>query len=341
VGGGLARAADLAHEAVGAVVRYAADPLRGYAPVTASVAAVGRTLLLVDTPEAVRGPGLLYRDRVAGPFRVFLYALDAARRPLAFGVYATDPGPQPALLEVSRIGVGGPSSDYYGVGTLALEHYFLPRPLRLVRVEPGATVDLLPDLAGRPAHPGQLVNAIVDAAAVSAPVWVSVVAERRASADLHGLDLLPPGPGPLMRGTFPNGDFSVAARFGPGPGYVLVGAYPRYLHGFSAVDHRPTVDYGNYGVLYDLRLEASGAEEGLRTVLFLGRGLGYAGLGLLAGPGGGRPVGLFRGLASPLTPRDAVVLAHLPVRPGRLTRLHLQWMPAGASTLPAAFAVAE
>ena len=38
-----------------------------------------------------------------------------------------------------------------------------------------------------------------------------------------------------------------------------------------------------------------------------------------------------------LSPGEAVVLAHAALRPGRTAFVDLEWMPAGASTLPAAF----
>ncbi len=336
-----ARAATLAALPVGATVHYAGNPLSGYQPLRVPVAAVGRTLLLCDTPEAVSRPGLLYRDRVQGPFRVFLYALDAARTPLHFTVVVSNPSATPISLEVTRAGIGGPSSQYFGVATLAQAHYFASRPLRWITVPAGGSVFLDPTLGLRAAHPGQLVNAIVDASAV-APLWVSAVAERRLSADLHGMPLLPPGPGPLMRGTFPNADFDVGASKPAGPAYLLVGQNPRYLHGYSWVDHRVTIDYGNYGVLYNIRIYATLprlAHPGRLSVLFTGRGAGYAGLALLSDGRAGRPVVLappaYGGVA--LSPGEAVVLAHAALRPGRTAFVDLEWMPAGASTLPAAF----
>jgi hypothetical protein len=342
---GGARAAPLAALPVGATVRYAVDPLRGYRPLAAAVAAVGRTLLLADSPEVVRGPGLLYRDRVQGPFRVFLYALDGARGPMRFAVVVSNPSPYPVALVVTRAGIGGPSSQYFGVATLAQAHYFASGPPRWLTVPARGAAFLDPGLSAAVAHPGQLVNAIVDASATE-PVWVSMVAERRRSTDLHGMPLLPPGAGPLMRGTFPNADFEVGVSTDlRRPGYVMVGENPRFLHGYSWVDRRVTIDYGNYGVLYNIRIAAAALPASpvrAMSVLFTGRGVSYAGLALLSAAGAGRPVILappaYGGVA--LVPDEAVVLAQVHVHPGRTSLVRLQWMPAGASTLPAAFLLA-
>lgn len=329
----------LARLPVGATIDYRSDPLRSYLPLIPQVNAVGRTLLLADTPELVRGAGLIYRAPVAGPFRVFLYAVDAARLPLYFAVVVRNRTRHPATIEVTRAGIGGPSSEFFGVGTLAQVHYFASARRRAIRilVPAGGGVFLDPALESRPAHPGQLVNAIIDASTAPAALWVSVVAERRPTTVMRGLKLLPPGSGPLMRGTFPTGDFDVTAAVKGGRHYVLVGNNPRYLHGYSLVDHRITTDYGNYGALYDLRVYVTPARAGRLTLLFAGRGTRYQGLAFLSQDGAGRAVALGGGAARALTAHDAVVLAQEGVRTGRTSVLDLQWMPAGASSLPAAF----
>lgn len=330
----------------GTVVWYQHDPLRGYRPFAVRVRAGGRTLLLSDSPEAVSSPGVLYAAAVRGPFRVFLYAWDASDRPLYFTIIVRNPGTEPVQLRVSRAGIGGPSSYYFGVAVMAQAHYFRSgngAPVPTIQLAPGQSAFLLPALTQRAAHPGQLVNAIVDASAPAAPVWVATVAETRPRADLAGLHLLPPDrQSPLMRGTFPNADFDLAVSGHGGRRYLLVGESPGYLHGFSALDHRAVIDYGNYGVLYTLQLWESVRRPTALTLLFQPRSGAYAGIALLADAQGGRSVVLAPDPGGALAPRlQAVVLGHWRLSADSMQLLALQWMPAGAGTLPATFFLAS
>ncbi len=309
------------------------EAMESLAALTPAVRRAGRTLLLADEPERVHGPGLMYRDTVSGPFRAYLYALIDVPAAIGFEVRVRNPGTMPVTVRVERAGVGGPGAGFFQVGQAALAAWLAEQaPLRPFAVPPGRTLPLWPPLRHKRAVRGQALNAIVDATA-SGPLEVSLVADGGGRAEPEPL---PPGPRPAalpMRGSFAAADLTLAVACAPGQ-RLRLGLPPSYLVGYSALDELAVINYGNYGVRYDIALSAQGpAAEA--TLVFVPGGGGFCGavamgrrLLPLAAPGGRQ-----------LDVRQAVSLGRHRLPAAGAPPLTLTWMAPAASYLPAVLAL--
>jgi hypothetical protein len=292
-----------------------------------------RTLLLADEPERIERPGILYRDVVCGPFRVFAYGLVAGAAPLALSVWARAGGADPAAVRLERVALGGPGAGFFQVGGATLHGWLAGPPMgTVVRVPPGRPARLAAAPAARPGH---AVNLVLDAEAEGL-LEVSVVAAPGATPEAG--EVLPPGPRPAglpMRGTFPAADLRLEAEARPGT--VLRLAHPAtYLTGHSAVDGIPVVDYGNYGVRYEIALRAEPSRSARPTAWFVPLGGGF--LGSLAL--GGEEVPLRAPDGRQLGAHQALCLGPLPLGDPGAPPLVLVWSPPAASYLPAALCFA-
>lgn len=252
---GLTLAASAAVTA-GTVAHVGFDPLRALLPRGGTVPADARVLLLSDEPEQVPGPGILYDDVVDGPFRVFLYAVAAAPRPLYFEVVAADAGARPVTVRVTRTGVGGPSTAWVQAAAEAQDTFFSSHVDHVVAVAPGTARVIAPPVSLYPAMPGELLNAIVDGT-TDGRVLVGTVAVYRRDAPLGDLGVLPPArvPSRIMRGTFAHADFDVAFAVFPWEQRLRLQDSGDYLRGRSALDGVPVRDAGNYGVVYRIEVD--------------------------------------------------------------------------------------
>lgn len=339
-----ARAAPLGDLVPGDTIAYFADPLLGAQRVTDHVQRGGPTLLFSDAPEQVPGPGILYQDSVSGAFRVFFDHVNATRsRPLVFTVLLGNRGALPVMVSLGRIGVAGPSRDVLQNGQAAQYAWMGPQAGGRLVVAPGRTVFLDARLNRRQALPGQNVTGILDATA-SGPLQVSVVAERRPVASLRGLAVLPAAPsstGFIARGTFPHADLNLWAQGDGGLQYVRIATPRSYLQGFSAVDGRPTEDYGNYGVFYSMHIAVLTGEAESLAAVFDPQGGSFAGAALV-GTGASPPLveNLPAGGGFSPGPDAGILLTRGGVLPGVSWRFHLAWMPPSGSSLPASLLLA-
>jgi hypothetical protein len=342
--------------AAGQSVCFGTDPAAGLSAVPAAEQPSGdTTLLFSDDPEYVPGPGILAQGEVGpGPFRLYLYHADpsGAGRPVYLAVVLANRGHVPVQVQVRRWAVGGPSSDYLAVGKAATAAWLGGAgPTFREAIPPGASVFLdapLPAgqaLEDRPLEPGQALNAIVDGVS-SGPLGWTVAAEAApvtSPADVASLPVLPsdrrrPGQRP-MRGTFAQADERGAytlAPSGSGTFIVHVADAGRYLWGYSALDGRSVVDYGNYGVLYTEALTILAPADGPFALALEPRGGNFASAAtvvppsLAAGPG---PLPLPSDNAF-LPPHAYATVFGVYCPTGNPVRVTVRWMPAAGSYLP-------
>lgn len=281
----------------------------------------GPTLLLSNSPEEVTRPGLLYRDRVSGPARVFYWHANASGGPLRIVVVARNPGPAPASVRVVREGLAGPERDAFGVGRAAMMRYLTSGPGPTLALAPGEAAVLNAHQHRAPA-PGELVHGILDLE-VAGEVWVSVVALPGDAAGIPDDAALPPLPadGVHPRGTFPGADVVLRlAAPSDGPASLVLPTGEPWA-GVDALTGQPAHLQGSFGILY-------------RLVVAPGRSTA-----VLINPRGGGKAGAIRvdGVVVPV-PRNGVVLSSDQVvkggvlPPGRDATI--EFMPAGGSYLP-------
>ncbi len=294
-------------------------------------------LLFSDSPETVDGPGVLYRDVLSGPGRLYLYHTSGAEA-LRYAILARGQGA--ASVEITEAGVAGPSTDYVYTGRMAarrwLDAAILPTP-RTVAVPDGQWVALDPALDVRVA-PDRLLHGLWDVE-VAGTVELAFVAVRDDGTDpVAAIDTLAALPRDSHdRGTFVPSDRAVDLPcLDPRLGSVRVrladGTEDPAVLGVDALGGgTPETLDGNYGVRYTLTSRVQSTDGRSIAVLLAPRGGPLAGAAQVGD-------GLFRGSvfdfptdADDVRPGDAVFLgAWDPLHPD----VSVTWTPAGGSTLP-------
>ena len=240
--------------------------------VPVQVTASGPALLFSDSPELVHGTGVLYRDTVSGPVRIFVHHLNGTRRNLKLAVVVRPAGLAAATLVIKRSGVSEPSSNYAKAAKDSQKKYFTRQQPVTVPLNHYQFRELLTGSseyeAGLILRPEQLATGMVLFEA-KAPVTVSVLmCEISEIAAVYNktAPILPMDEHPL-RGTYDHAnltytvtepiDFSKAAAY-----YLRMGAdeEPYFLKGVDATTGTKTVNNGNYGVIYRLRYQVKGRQ---------------------------------------------------------------------------------
>ena len=253
---GAAAAADSAKPAL-----HTAEPLP-MKLLSAETINTGGTLILSDSPEYLKRPGILYTDVVKGDARVFYYHLNDTSKKLKVAVVLESVGGQYAVVRVTRRAVADPDQTYTKVGKDIQQEFFsddrqterpyiAPEERKLLLEKPDKTVVL----------PGKLASGMADFTA-SAPVRVTVLCYPTGRDPLQYVEdaEILPADEHRLRGTFVGMDRILRVeKYDPdedGVACVILadGVRDKYSEGVDATDGSLATNVGNYGVLY--RLEA-------------------------------------------------------------------------------------
>ena len=229
----------------------------------------GGTLLFSDSPEYVKAVGVLYRDTVMGDARVLYYHLNDTPQPKKVAV-VLETEADLATVTVTRGAAAAPSTDYLQVGKATQIGYFdtheLNERIYVTKERPRL---LVPAMNETLLAPGQLVYGVYDFH-TNAPVRVSVI--------MYGADVDPfaflriarvlPRDEIALRGTFHGMNRVITAQkpYRPsmdGAVYFPIGdnLHDVYRHGIDATDGSTVVNYGNYGILYQINIPTMGREN--------------------------------------------------------------------------------
>ena len=74
------------------------------------------TLLLSDSPEYVKEPGIVAAGTLHGKSRIYFYHVNEGTEPMKVGILLENKGNTPAFVEIERSIYAGPSPDYFKVG---------------------------------------------------------------------------------------------------------------------------------------------------------------------------------------------------------------------------------
>ncbi|QDR82596.1 hypothetical protein [Sporomusa termitida] len=224
----------------------------------------GGTLLLSDSPEMVRGNGILYQDTVSGFVRLFFYHVNASRDVKKIAVLLKNQGEHTAQVIVRQATLGGPGNPWLKVGKETQSAYFGEKQAYRFSIPPAGVMPLAASLEETAIVPNMLVNGIYDFE-VDQPVTVTVMmlpvtessipyartATVLAADECH------------LRGTFaganrqitPVRDYDPAA--GEITGITLAdNEIDPYVTGIDATDGSAVLNYGNYGIVYEILLPA-------------------------------------------------------------------------------------
>lgn len=223
---------------------------------------LGGTLLLSDSPEMVVRSGILYQDQVEGTSRLFFYHVNATPKPKIMDVLVENKGSQEVHMTVNQFSLGKSGYDWLAVGKETLTSYLGEEAIYQVVIPPGKVRSLAPSISGRPVLPNMLSHGIFDFK-VDHPVTVTVLMMPMFEDNMEfykNARVLPADEWHL-RGTFfgANRKITSAVAYDPtldGPvGLTLAdNKIDSYLTGIDALDGTPVVNYGNYGVMYQIVL---------------------------------------------------------------------------------------
>lgn len=229
----------------------------------------GGTLLFSDSPEYVKETGVLYRDIVTGDARVLYYHLNDTSQPKKVAV-VLETDAELASVSVTRGAAAPPSADYLHVGKVTQIGYFdtheMNERIYVTKERPRL---LVPEMDTTVLAPGQLVYGVYDFHA-NAPVRVSVImygADVNPFAFLRTARVLPRDE-IALRGTFRGMNRVITSKkiYRPsmdGAVYFPIGdnLHDVYRQGIDATDGSSVVNYGNYGILYQISIPTAGREN--------------------------------------------------------------------------------
>lgn len=236
-----------------------------------SITENGPVLLFSDSPEMVKSCGVMYRDTVNGKVRVFFHHVNDTNSNKRLAVVLRNRGIHTVEVTVGRKGVSKPNRNWLDAGKKAQVDYFSSDKKEKFTIGLGAKREFLTDEKGVEFKPQEIITGIVDFQ-FSYPVEISfmmipVGTDFNSAVDAY--DVLPPDKGKyVLRGTFKNADYHLKfadafdSRGKDIWGVTLADNKKNsYVRGIDATTGKPVVNYGNYGVVYDLSYRTKGTGE--------------------------------------------------------------------------------
>lgn len=240
-------------------------------------------LLFSDSPEMVNRDGILYRDQVEGAGRLFFHHVNADAVAKRLEVLVENKSSKVARVAVRQYGLGGPGYAWMAIGKETLTSYLAGSQPYELAIPPGGAVPLSAVISETAVLPNMLISGMFDFTA-DRPVTVTVLMLpllEDGAAFARTARVLAPDEYHL-RGTFEGADRKLVAAspYDPaedGPVALTLGdnQIDRYLTGVDATNGKPVINYGNYGVVYQLVIPS---KSGGKIAYYLApRGGEYAG----------------------------------------------------------------
>lgn len=231
-------------------------------------------LLFSDSPEMVESDGILYQDKVEGKARLFYYHVNATSVPKQMEVLIENKGNRVAHITVHQYGLGGPSFAWMSVGKETLTSYLTGSQPYQITIPPGGSIPLSASISETAILPNMLISGMFDFTA-DRPVNVKVMMlplMEDAEKFARTAKVLAPDQYHL-RGTFLGADRKLTAAYtydpssdGPVALTLADNQFDRYLVGIDATNGKRVVNYGNYGVVYQLVIPS---KEGGKVAYYL------------------------------------------------------------------------
>ena len=234
----------------------------------------GGTLLFSDSPEYVKENGILYRDTVIGKGRVLFYHVNDSPTKKKVAVLLSREDFSPAKVKITRGGSSKPGRDFFRVGRTTQRAYFGDVRCEELTIERDKPQLLQKDMAKKILFPGDLVYGVYDFE-TNRPVTVTVLVH---DVSVNPVDFVKtakilPKDEHKLRGTFKGMNRVLTAVKSydakrDGICYLPIGdnILDKYREGIDATDGQPALNFGNYGILYKIKLpiaEKSAAKIGL------------------------------------------------------------------------------
>lgn len=221
---------------------------------------LGGTLLLSDSPEMVESDGILYQDKVEGNVRLFFYHVNASKMAKAMEVVLENKGQEVAHVNVSKSSLGGPGYNWFAVGKETQMTYLAGTSSYQINIPPGGVVPLSATISAIAVLPNMLIHGIYDFTVdrqINVKVMMLPIFED--SVKFSKTAQVLPADQWHLRGTFEGANRKLSSVDAYDPVlYRAVGitladnVIDPYLQGIDATDGTKVVNYGNYGVVYEI-----------------------------------------------------------------------------------------
>jgi PKD repeat protein len=214
-----------------------------------------RKLIVSNSPETFREYGILYQDRINGPYRLFATHINGMKQMAKFQVMLTNPLEVPITVRTTHKGEVVNTSYPEILGTQGLVHWFLQGDADELRtIQPGESI---PYFESNPLYPMQGTHFIHDIE-VSGDAIVSFLVKDPESADSwEQLPLL--ARENHVRGTYEASDLRWV--FKPShsePSRITIGGNEGWVQGVDGMTGAFEQNVGNYGVMYNITIENPG-----------------------------------------------------------------------------------
>jgi len=245
---------------------------------------LGGKLILSDSPEMVETDGILYQDKVEGNVRLFFYHVNAAKAAKKMEVLLENSGHEVAHVNVTQSSLGGPGYAWFAVGKETQTSYLSGKTSYQISIPPGGAMPLSASISDTAVLSNMLIHGIYDFTVdhqINVKVMMLPLFEDDAKISQATKVVLPADQWHL-RGTFEGANRKLSSVHAYDPVlYRAVAitladnAVDPYLQGIDATDGTKVVNYGNYGVVYQI---VPPGKNGRRISYYLApRGGSYAG----------------------------------------------------------------
>lgn len=222
----------------------------------------GGTLIFSDSPEYVQENGILYSDTVQGDGRVLFYHVNESWQDKHLGVVFENENDELIRVRVTRGHTSRPDNRYMNVGKETQLSYFGNTLNYDLIIMPNRRKILDPVMSRQVLENGDLVYGVYDFYC-NKPVKVSVVMCPANQDPAHFVKYAQqlPKDKHMLRGTFQGMNRIITGKKPYDPaedGTVFITLaddyHDKYMTGVDVTDGSEVVNYGNYGVLYKLKL---------------------------------------------------------------------------------------
>jgi PKD repeat protein len=236
-------------------------------------ASTDRKLLLSDSPEEIRQPGILYQDTVNGKARLYADHVNGTNTPLSLAVLATNNTDKPVAIKTTNRGEVYPSVYAQLIGSEASVDFLMNMsPETTIVVPPKQTVIYakMPTM-----YPQQGVNLFYDIE-TDGPVDITFAAADKITPE-SVLTLPRQSYVGNVRGTFSTSDlrWDIDGSALTQPSRLILGdgKSDPFVDGVDVFRSLPIKNEGNYGVKYDIHID----KPKKMVVMIMGRGGGFKG----------------------------------------------------------------
>ena len=229
----------------------------------------GPTLLFSDSPEMVRAPGIMYQDKVLGDARLFFHHVNDTDSLKKLAVVFHNADQYPDKIAIGRKGISKPDFDYLRAGKEVQKQYFAENKTETHVLTKNGLMEILAG-DGISVKPGQLVTGMLDFSCdkLTEVTVIMLPVEMDIETAVKILKILPPDEGTVLRGTFPLANRLVTLKKSYKPdegkiiGVVLAdNELDPYARGIDATTGKETINYGNYGIVYDFSYTIKGDQK--------------------------------------------------------------------------------